>query len=129
MLGQRLDLWSARQQRQLSFIAEFATSIWHIAGQSNIVANTLSHPAENSPPPPPQQKLPEVIVTTCGGPGAAGNRSTGVKAPSGSPVPSAHAEPPSPPSPVDLLALAAAQAQCPDCQRATTSSLLKVEVV
>jgi RNase H-like domain found in reverse transcriptase len=36
---------SDRQQRQLSFIAEFTAEIRHIAGQSNVVADTLSRPA------------------------------------------------------------------------------------
>jgi hypothetical protein len=34
-----------RQQRHLSFIAEFSPTIRHIAGQSNVVADTLSRPA------------------------------------------------------------------------------------
>jgi RNase H-like domain found in reverse transcriptase/Reverse transcriptase (RNA-dependent DNA polymerase) len=36
---------SDRQRRQLSFIAEFTAEIRHIAGQSNVVADTLSRPA------------------------------------------------------------------------------------
>ena len=34
--------WSARQQRQLSFISEFTTDIQHVAGKTNIVADCLS---------------------------------------------------------------------------------------
>uniref|UniRef100_A0A8C5DEF6 Gypsy retrotransposon integrase-like protein 1 n=1 Tax=Gouania willdenowi TaxID=441366 RepID=A0A8C5DEF6_GOUWI len=34
--------WSARQQRQLSFISEYTTDIQHIAGKSNVVADCLS---------------------------------------------------------------------------------------
>lgn len=34
--------WSARQQRQLSYISEFTTDIRHIAGKSNLVADCLS---------------------------------------------------------------------------------------
>jgi hypothetical protein len=128
-LGQHSDPWLARQQRQLSFIAKFATRIWHIASQSNVLADPLSCPAENSLPPPPQQQLPEVVVAACGSPGTVGNRSTEVKAPSRFAVSSSHAGLTLLPSTVDLLALAAAQAQCPDCQRATTSSSLQVAVV
>jgi hypothetical protein len=40
-LGQRLDLLSSRQQWHLSFNAEFASCIRHIAGQAN-VADALS---------------------------------------------------------------------------------------
>uniref|UniRef100_A0A3P8SD44 Gypsy retrotransposon integrase-like protein 1 n=1 Tax=Amphiprion percula TaxID=161767 RepID=A0A3P8SD44_AMPPE len=34
--------WSARQQRQLSYISEFTTDIQHLAGKSNFVADCLS---------------------------------------------------------------------------------------
>ena len=34
--------WSARQQRQLSYISEYTTDIQHIAGKSNVVADCLS---------------------------------------------------------------------------------------
>jgi hypothetical protein len=43
-LHRRSDPISARQQRHLSFIAEFAPVIRHITGESNIVADTLSRP-------------------------------------------------------------------------------------
>jgi len=36
--------WSARQQRQLSFISEFTTNIQHVAGVNNSVADALSRP-------------------------------------------------------------------------------------
>ena len=36
------DAWSARQQRQLSAISEFTTDVRHIAGKTNLVADTLS---------------------------------------------------------------------------------------
>jgi hypothetical protein len=47
--------WSARQQRQLSFIAEFTSDIRHTPGQENVVDNALSRL------PPAQQPLPEAI--------------------------------------------------------------------
>jgi len=34
--------WSARQQRQLSYISEYATDIQQIAGKANVVADCLS---------------------------------------------------------------------------------------
>ena len=34
--------WSARQQRQLSYISEYTTDIQHIAGKANVVADCLS---------------------------------------------------------------------------------------
>ena len=39
------DAWSARQQRQLSYIAEFSSDIRHVAGKANVVADALSRPA------------------------------------------------------------------------------------
>jgi hypothetical protein len=128
-LGRRSDPWSARQQWQLSFIAEFAPSIRHIAGQSNVVAEALSRPAAVTPPSAPQQPPLAVVTAANGGPGEAGTGSTGIKAPSGSPVPPASAGPPAAPPPVDLVALATAQASCPDCQRAASSSSLRVAVI
>ncbi len=68
-------------------------------------------------------------IAAIGGPGAAASRSTGVKAPSGSPVPAATARLSCPPPPVDLVALAAAQLACLDCQRAYTSSALRVSEI
>ncbi len=37
-------LWSARQQRHLSFVAEFTSDIRHTPDQGNMVADTLSRP-------------------------------------------------------------------------------------
>jgi hypothetical protein len=75
-LHRQSDPVSARQQRHLSFIAEFAPTIWHITGDSNIVADTLSRPA-----------------TACSGPGEAAKRQAEVKEPSGSSAPPATAGP------------------------------------
>jgi hypothetical protein len=46
--------WSARQQRQLSYISEFTTDIRHIPGKQNVVADALSrsHIAAAVLPPP-----------------------------------------------------------------------------
>jgi hypothetical protein len=52
-LHRRSDPISARQQRHLSFIAEFAPSIRHITGESNVVADTLSRPSSECSHPPP----------------------------------------------------------------------------
>jgi hypothetical protein len=69
----QFDPVSVRQQRHLSFIAKFAPTIRHITGDSNIMADTLSHPT---------------TASSC--PGVADKRSTEVKEPSGSSVPPAH---------------------------------------
>jgi hypothetical protein len=38
------DPWTARQSRQLSYVAEYTSDIRHIAGAANVVADTLSRP-------------------------------------------------------------------------------------
>jgi cleavage and polyadenylation specificity factor subunit 1 len=45
--------WSARQQRHLSYIAEFTSDIRHTSGTANIVADALSRPSPPSPPTAP----------------------------------------------------------------------------
>jgi hypothetical protein len=43
-LRRQAEHWTARQQRQLSFIAEFTSDLQHVAGESNVVADVLSRP-------------------------------------------------------------------------------------
>ncbi len=128
-LHRRSDPISARQQRHLSFIAEFAPSIRHITGESNILANTLSRPSGECSAPALSSPAATNVAATCSGPGAADQGSTEVKVPSGSSVPPATAGSPPSPSPVDLGALAAAQPACPDCQRAKSSPALRVSKI
>jgi RNase H-like domain found in reverse transcriptase/Reverse transcriptase (RNA-dependent DNA polymerase)/Integrase zinc binding domain/Integrase core domain len=40
------DPWTARQQRQLAFLAEYTSDIQHIAGGDNVVADLLSRPGD-----------------------------------------------------------------------------------
>ncbi len=66
-LCRRSDPWTGRQQHHLSFIAEFSSTIHHIAGQSNVVVDTLYRPAGgSSPSPPPLQPEAAFITTHCG---------------------------------------------------------------
>jgi len=51
-LHRQSDAWSARQQRQLSYVAEYTTDIRHIAGALNVVADALSRPPSVLPQPP-----------------------------------------------------------------------------
>ena len=37
--------WSTRQQRHLSYLAEFTSSMVHIPGLENVIADTLSRPS------------------------------------------------------------------------------------
>ena len=43
------DLWTARQQRQLSYVAEFTSLIKHVPGCLNIVADLMSRPPQAVP--------------------------------------------------------------------------------
>jgi RNase H-like domain found in reverse transcriptase/Integrase zinc binding domain len=56
------ESWSARQQRQLSFISENTADMQHTPGSANIVADTLSRPAATaaniSAAPPPAMPPP-----------------------------------------------------------------------
>jgi hypothetical protein len=49
--------WSAKQQWQLAYIAEFMADIQHIPGKQNFVANTLSRPAAAARPASPSRVL------------------------------------------------------------------------
>jgi hypothetical protein len=53
--------WSARQQRHLSYIAEFTADIHHTSGAANVVADALSRP---SPPLPASSQPPASIMPT-----------------------------------------------------------------
>jgi len=50
-LHRQSDAWSARQQRQLSYVAEYTTDIHHIAGTLDVVADALSQPPNVLPLP------------------------------------------------------------------------------
>jgi hypothetical protein len=43
-LSRTTEPWSARQQRHLSYLAEFAATIEHVSGVDNVVADALSRP-------------------------------------------------------------------------------------
>ncbi len=67
--------WTARQHRQLSYIAEHTSDIWHLAGSQNVVADALSRPpeaAQESPPTSPswdsrEDKAKMKMLTSSGG--------------------------------------------------------------
>ncbi len=49
------DPWTARQCRQLAFVAECTSDIRHMAGKDNVVADALSRPPPPPSPPPPAE--------------------------------------------------------------------------
>jgi transposase InsO family protein len=120
------DPRSDRQRRHLSFIAEFTADIRHIAGLSNVVADTLSRPAKSGPLARGAQEPIAAglhLLPPSGVPEGLPERE-----PEGLPdavVAVADCRPPTSP-PVDLTELAAAQPGCPDCQRAASSPALRV---
>ena len=48
VLSKKTDMWSARQQRQVSFISEFTSNISHISGPTNVTADALSRVTINA---------------------------------------------------------------------------------
>jgi len=49
------DPWTARQQRHLSFVAEYTSDVRHVPGKENVVADALSRPACAVAPVPNDQ--------------------------------------------------------------------------
>jgi RNase H-like domain found in reverse transcriptase len=153
-IGRLSDPKSDRQRRHLSFIAEFAADIRHIAGDTNIVADTLSRPAcsTRADKPsyadivrgPPHSGQPAasgsslVAAASSSSPSPPSTSPPSFWAPEGFPVgepegwPVHSVEPPPqgprqpPPLPFDLLEIAAAQQGCADCQKGAILPTLRV---
>jgi Reverse transcriptase (RNA-dependent DNA polymerase)/RNase H-like domain found in reverse transcriptase/Integrase zinc binding domain/Integrase core domain len=115
--------WSARQQRQLAFIAEFSSDIRHTPGVKNHVADALSRPSAVQPPspaasPPSPPSSSPIVDPSLPAPILPSSPSVDDwPAPSVVPLcPVASAAPPSPSPPpcLDMAALAAAQKTCGD---------------
>jgi len=129
------DAWSPRQQRQLAYLAEFTADIRHVAGASNVVADSLSRPpaAEKRSAEPPAALIrtqpPAVAGVSSPPPQSALQppppRSSQQSHPpfsAGPPAVSPAEQPPAVagirPSPsADLTAIADAQQYCPDTIR------------
>ena len=50
-LSRSTDAWTAKQCRQLSYVAQFTSDIQHVPGQENVVADALSRPSSSSSRP------------------------------------------------------------------------------
>ena len=124
-LARTSDPWTARQARQLSYIAEFNADIQHIAGQDNVVADTLSRPPaqEAGPPVPSPDRIaagskPDRI--------AAGSTADRIAAGS---TPDRIAVVEAVPSVLDLAKLAEHQQSCLLTQRCLKSTALQIKPV
>jgi hypothetical protein len=107
--------WSARQQRQLSFIAEFTSDIRHTPGRENMVADALSRPPSAAAQPPPPSQQPPPAHTAEDWPEE-------VLAAPDRPILAAIADT----QPVDFSAMAAAQRSCPEMGEMMNSSSLQI---
>ncbi len=118
-----LEPWRARQHRQLSYIAEHMSDIWHLARLQNVVADALSQPPERvqeSPPTSPSWdsrggKAKMKMSTSSGGlsSGPVGGKSGAAVAAVAAGSTTA----------VDFLEMAACQQSCPETAAAKESSL------
>jgi hypothetical protein len=104
------DPWTARQCRQLAYVAEYTSDIRHIAGTSNVVADALSRP-----PVPPSPSPAAACVKAPSGSQAAARREGKLNTSSSSAVASvvAHA----PLGSVDYAAMAMRRGPAQRCRR------------
>jgi hypothetical protein len=107
--------WSARQQRQLSFITEFTSDIRHTPGQEKVVAEALSRPPSTAAqrPPPGQPTSPALTAEDW--------PEEGLGAPE-QPILAAIADA----QPINFLAMAAAQRACPEVAEMMNSTTLRI---
>jgi len=133
--------WSARQQRHLSYIAEFTSDLRHTPGSSNVVADALSRPAPHQISPP--QLVPKSPVAACP-PTARPSTPSQLRLPSRPVVLFAGLSGPLPPTqevsacsehslaavataqPIDFAALALAQPSCPSVTAMQSSDSLQI---
>jgi hypothetical protein len=107
--------WSARQQRQLSLIAEFTSDIRHTPGQENVVADALSRLRTAAAQQPPSAQPTSPALTAEDWP------EEGLVAPE-RPILAAIADA----QPVDFSAMAAAQRSCPEVAEMLNSTTLQI---
>jgi hypothetical protein len=145
--------WSARQQRQMAYLAEFTADFRHTPGATNDVADALSRPPAPSTGTPAQQVPASQILPPCAAAKApvaalpSGTRNPPPDPPRSShtvaiqelspPETQAHTPPAASPSatpfpavaaaqPLDFASLAAAQHSCPDVASMRASTALSI---
>jgi hypothetical protein len=123
-LKRMTDPWTARQCRQLAFVAEYTSDLRHLAGKDNVVADALSRPPGHAA-------------------GESPSSAAGVKAPPGSLVAARQGDKPisstsaavmavaavdhAPQAGVDYYKMAVAQQQCEESLQLAASPSLQVQ--
>jgi len=132
--------WTARVQRQLSYIAEYTNIIVHVPGKTNVVADALSRPPQPIRVSPAVQPCRAVDQLEHAGDHVADVKEGGcarhyvpTSAPPGSSTPSILSTIPAlhlqPLPGLDFAAVAAAQTKCPDTCQLRASSTLQIQDV
>ena len=135
-LSRMSDSWTARQQRQLSYVAEFTSKIVHVPGRLNLVADLLSRPQQTAtasgptagPSPPPVQQTPSLLLFPSSQP-TTSRPTVEVISPSSFPTEEAlewAAAAAVTSEDVDLAAMAKDQHSCPATQQLLNSSSLDI---
>jgi hypothetical protein len=104
------DAWTARQCRQLSYVAEFTSDIRHMPGVENVVADNLSRP----PPASPAARVKVPLGSSAAGLQARGTQDGTVRAVSAVAASGTM---------LDWPGIAARQQVCPATRKAWASSL------
>ena len=119
-LSRMSDSWTARQQRQLSYVAEFTNKIVHVPGRLNIVADLMSRPPQAVPAPgsttAASVKVPSGLLATSQVAGGTARASTL------HPVATVAAA-----DSVDLELLAKEQGSCPTIQQLLSNTSLQIQ--
>ncbi len=123
--------WSDRQQRHLSFLAEFTSDLQHTSGHANVVADVLSRPSPEKskesaaavfkPAPAVAEPVPSALHA---------NNPASKPEPANLRAVNGDSKPPPPPTTtpaaVDFQALAAAQRTCPEVAAMHSSPSLQI---
>jgi hypothetical protein len=116
--------WSDRQQRHLSYIAEFTADVRYVPGKNNVVADVLSRPSP--PAPSPSAPSPSTPSPSTPSPSTPSPSTPSPSTPSpGTAVLSTLCEQ----APIDYLDMAVRQIVCPDVAAMRNSTCLEISTM